>query len=271
MNELETNRQSAQETLRDNVTPQTDAQLCASQFFEFGQLLAEIPSLLRSVTDVGRSGQDRAQLIASLLEGKALQPVVATCQTIASQHWNNAQSVSKLTEQMGVYCLLYHASLNGEIQQVERELFAVTNLLREQRQLRIELSELGAADQDRRVRLIGSLLEGKILPTSLQLVQHAVTVSEHGRLIQTLRKYQRVGAALHGAQVVAVATAQPLNSSQRQRLQTLMEQKLGTDVTLAVTVDPRLIGGLRVRYGSRSADATIRSEIAEVKRSLAKL
>lgn len=69
-------------------------------------------------------------------------------------------------------------------------------------------------------------------------------------------------AAEKGEITAEVVSATPLDEAQVARLAaTLKEQAGGRDVKIDMTVDESLIGGLRVRLGSRMIDTSIRSRL----------
>jgi F-type H+-transporting ATPase subunit delta len=43
----------------------------------------------------------------------------------------------------------------------------------------------------------------------------------------------------------------------------------GGDIELTTTVDPRVLGGLRVKMGGRTYDGTVRGHLTALRRSLA--
>lgn len=64
-----------------------------------------------------------------------------------------------------------------------------------------------------------------------------------------------------GEVTAEVVSASPLSDDQRARLAETLKQQAGRNVKLDLSVDERLIGGLRVKLGSRMIDTSIRSKL----------
>ena len=53
------------------------------------------------------------------------------------------------------------------------------------------------------------------------------------------------------------------------RLRRLLEQRFERDITLSISVEPGVVGGLRLRANTTAIDASLAARIADMKRSLA--
>ena len=73
----------------------------------------------------------------------------------------------------------------------------------------------------------------------------------------------------HRGEVTAeVTSARPLNDAQVADLAGTLKKNVGKDVSLKVTVDESLIGGLVVKVGSRMIDTSIRSRLAALQNAM---
>jgi F-type H+-transporting ATPase subunit delta len=68
-------------------------------------------------------------------------------------------------------------------------------------------------------------------------------------------------AKRRGEVAAAVTTAQPLSDAQLEALNEQLRRTIGRRVVIDVKVDPRLIGGMIVKYGSRMIDGSIESKL----------
>jgi F-type H+-transporting ATPase subunit delta len=76
-------------------------------------------------------------------------------------------------------------------------------------------------------------------------------------------------AARHRGEVSAdVTSAHALNDAQIDELKAALKSVTGKDVTVNVTVDPTLLGGLIVKVGSRQIDTSLRTKLSTLKLSL---
>ncbi len=73
-------------------------------------------------------------------------------------------------------------------------------------------------------------------------------------------------AARHKGEVTAeVTVAEPLNDARMTEIRDALKQVTAKDVTIDVTVDPSIIGGLKVKVGSRMVDASLRTKLNSIK------
>jgi len=75
--------------------------------------------------------------------------------------------------------------------------------------------------------------------------------------------------ALSGVVRARVATARALEPARRDRLAADLRRILDRNVAMEATVDPALIGGLRVQVGGTVYDGSVRSQLDRLKRRLA--
>jgi F-type H+-transporting ATPase subunit delta len=68
-------------------------------------------------------------------------------------------------------------------------------------------------------------------------------------------------AARRGEVTAMVTAAQPLSDTQLAALNEQLRRSVGSRVSIDVQVDPRLIGGLVVKLGSRMVDGSIKSKL----------
>ena len=65
-----------------------------------------------------------------------------------------------------------------------------------------------------------------------------------------------------------VESAFPLNDQQAQELAGTLKAKFGKDVRLSTSVDPDLIGGVRIKVGDDVIDASVRGKLQAMAVSL---
>jgi F-type H+-transporting ATPase subunit delta len=72
--------------------------------------------------------------------------------------------------------------------------------------------------------------------------------------------------AQHKGEVTAqVTVAETLNDARMDEIRDALKQVTGKDVKVDVTVDPSIIGGLKVKLGSRMVDASLRTKLNSIK------
>jgi F-type H+-transporting ATPase subunit delta len=72
--------------------------------------------------------------------------------------------------------------------------------------------------------------------------------------------------ARHKGEVTAeVTVAEPLNDARLNEIRDALKAVTAKDVQIDVTVDPSIIGGLKVKLGSRMVDASLRTKLNSIK------
>lgn len=266
--EQQTNQAAAEKFLLDELGGTAVGDQVGQELFEVVDLLKEENSLLRGLTDPGRSAKDRESLATNVFAGKVTPETLGTLELLSGQHWGKTHRFLGALENLGVAAILDGALKEGLLDQVEDELFALNQLAGAERDLRIQLSDIGGSDDTQRQAIADQLLTGRVCAPTLALIKRAIHISGRGRLMQTLRKFAVAAAEAKDTQLVTIASASELSGQQVARLKKIISAQVGRDVSLAITVDPDLIGGFRINYGDEAADSSIRSELGTARREL---
>lgn len=244
------------------------ASVLGEQLFAVVDALDGSGSLRRALSDPSRSAQDKASLVKNLLTGKVDDRVVAVVQAMARARWSAEADLIEALEHAAFDSVLAAAQSAGRLEQVEDELFRFERVLVGQQDLRRSLTER-AADPQVRGALVRQLLEGKVEPTTLQVVERAAVAPRGRTMTATLSMVGRLAAARRELLVASVTAATPLAPEQEDRLTGLLERAYGRAVQLNVSVDPEVLGGLRIRVGSEVVDSTLLARLDDARRRLA--
>ena len=82
-----------------------------------------------------------------------------------------------------------------------------------------------------------------------------------GQLPEIIRAFNLLAAAHRGETTAEVISAHPLDDDQVQALRSNLTQRLGRDVSVDLSVDPAILGGLVVKIGSQMIDGSIRTKL----------
>ncbi len=105
-------------------------------------------------------------------------------------------------------------------------------------------------------------------PVSTGFARMLVDRGRIGELAEMVTAYgQRVDAA-EGRVVVTAVTAVPLTPALRESIRSRVRAQTGRDAELEEMVDPSIIGGLVLRVHDVVVDASIRTRLEEMRRSL---
>ncbi|WP_221163904.1 F0F1 ATP synthase subunit delta [Rhizobium sp. NLR22b] len=83
-----------------------------------------------------------------------------------------------------------------------------------------------------------------------------------------IRAFRLIAANNRGEISAEVTSAHALSQAQETELKAALKSVTGKDVTMAVTVDPSILGGLIVKVGSRQIDTSLRTKLSTLKLAL---
>jgi F-type H+-transporting ATPase subunit delta len=96
-------------------------------------------------------------------------------------------------------------------------------------------------------------------------------VAKHRRLFALpgmIRAFRIIAAEKRGEITAEVTSAHALTKAQEDELKVALKSVTGKEVTVAVTVDPTILGGLIVKVGSRQIDTSLRTKLSTLKLAL---
>jgi F-type H+-transporting ATPase subunit delta len=80
--------------------------------------------------------------------------------------------------------------------------------------------------------------------------------------------FERLAAARRGLVAAKVTTAAPLTEAQAKSLAAALATAIGRDPQIETIVDPAILGGVKVRVGSRLYDASLKTKLDSLKFAL---
>ncbi|MEU4588685.1 F0F1 ATP synthase subunit delta [Micromonospora aurantiaca (nom. illeg.)] len=241
----------------------------ADDILSVADLLRREPRLRRALADPARSGEDRAALLTGILGGKVGADALDLLTTLVSGRWSAPSELLDGVERIGVEALLASADSAGDLGEVEDELFRFGKVVSGAGELSNALSDPMAPVQ-RRAELAQQLLAGKARPVTVRLVEAALAGFGGRSFTGALTRLVELAADRRDRQVAYVTVAAPLNDEEERRLGARLSQMYGREVSVKQTVDPDVLGGVRVRVGSDLYDGTVLRRLNETRNALAK-
>ncbi len=108
-----------------------------------------------------------------------------------------------------------------------------------------------------------------ISPTAMNLAQLLVARNRL-HLVQSLAvEYKRLMNAYGGVELAEVATAVPVSDQEGEMVGKGLAAMSGKKVTLELSVDPEILGGFVARLGDKLIDASARTRLQELRKSIA--
>lgn len=248
---------------------EADGRQVAEELLQLNHMTSTSGRLSRCLTDPARTPEDKRQLVGQLFGTGFTSAVANAMANLAGGRWSDENDLPDALRLLAHHVLLKTAQDNDQLDDVERDIFAVGQLLASSRALRGALSDSFSGNVEKRVELLTSLIGQKVNPLALRLIQDAVRYSKAGRLQSNLRSIGDAAAALRNQGMATVTTAVELTPEQVERVRALLSRQRGQDVVLNVVVDPTLIGGMKIRYGDSLIDGSIAKRINVTRRQLA--
>jgi F-type H+-transporting ATPase subunit delta len=257
--------------VEEQLVPYTTGAAAATELsdelFAVATLLNGQPALRRALADPSRSANSRAGLATALLSGKVSDATTSLTAAVARARWSAPADIIDAVEQLAVQSLLAAAEDDGNLDDLEDELFRFGRIVSSQPQLRIAVTNPFVPAEAKR-QLLDELLAGKVTPQAQRLITQAA-VNPRGRSLDvSLEDYARLAAQRRERLVAEVHVAQPLSDEQRRRLSAALTARYGSHVHLNIVLDPRVGGGMTVRIGDDLIDASVASRLAEAGRRL---
>ena len=160
------------------------------------------------------------------------------------------------------------ATEEKQVAAVEADLNSLKTALAESKDLRTLIGSPTFSSEDKGKGLVGIGAKAKFNMTTLKFLG---LLAENGRaaaLPAVIDAYSRLSAAARGAVSAEVTTAVALTAAQAKGVQAALRQTLGKDPEITTRVDPAILGGIKVKVGSRLFDASLRSKLDSLKFAL---
>ena len=223
------------------------------------------------LTDPGRAPEDKAALAARLFTGRVDERVVDLLRVLVRERWSRPVDLITALHDMGIQSVLAGARAGGTLDDVEQELFAVGQVLADNREVREALEPSRRTRTEDRVglarRLFGPRVSAPTMSLVVWCVRHQPEIAVGG-VPYNVRRVTELAAGLQNRTIADVVTAVPMTPLQEARLRAILAQRLGTDIEFNMEVDPSVIGGVRVSVRDLVMDSTVRSSIARLRTRL---
>lgn len=178
-------------------------------------------------------------------------------------------TASRLLARRYARALFLSASAAGQVQTVEEDLDRVLQVWGDTFALREVLGGV-LIPRSRQKELLERLFQGRVTRPVLNLVSLLLDERRLRLLEEIRRQYRLLADEARGIILVEVVSARPLPEEAQEALREALEKKLGRKVRLETSLDPNLIGGVRVKIGDRLYDGSVRGQLERLRQRLAK-
>jgi F-type H+-transporting ATPase subunit delta len=156
----------------------------------------------------------------------------------------------------------------NQIEPVEADLKSLKAALADSRDLQILLAS-PAFDAEAKGKGLSAIAErAGFHPTTKKFIGLLAANGRAGGLASVITAFERLSAEHRGVVSAQVTTAVPLTAAQSKGVAQALRQALGKDPEIETRVDPAILGGIKVRVGSRLFDASLKSKLDSLKFAL---
>lgn len=224
------------------------------------KLLRRESLLARHLSDPSSDTGARVQLVERLLSGKVSDPALEVLKTAASQRWSSTSDLIYGIKHIASVALLVRAEREGQIEDVEDQLFRFSRILDAEPRLITLLSEY-SAPVDGRIALLTNVLHGRASRNAADLLRQTIELLQGERADEAARELATLAVSRRGEVVAHVRAATELSDAQSNRLTEVLSRIYGHPVSIQLDVDPALIGGLTIAVGDEVIDGSLSSKL----------
>ena len=164
---------------------------------------------------------------------------------------------------------LFDLAVEGHgLDAIDADLTSLKTLIRESDDLRRLLSSPQFSSEDKAKGLAAIAVRADYHETTRKFLGLLAVNRRTSALGAVIAAFERLAAARRGLVSAEVVTAIALTDAQTKSLSLALRQALGKDPQIDARVDPSILGGLKVKVGSRLYDASLKSKLDTLKFAL---
>jgi F-type H+-transporting ATPase subunit delta len=245
-----------------------DLATLADQLASVTAVLDREAGLRRTLADPAAE-PDRRQALFERLFGDQLDVrALELLRPLVRERWSSSRDLADAVETLSRRAALGVAERSGTLDDVEDQLFRFGRILDAEPRLRQTLEDRNVP-APRRIELLDRLIGDRVDPTTRRLLEQAVTAPRGDSLERTVGELVELSAARRERYVAYVTAPAPLTERQETRLAETLARIYGRQVSVQVSVEPELLGGLIVRVNDEVIDGSVLSRLSGLRHRLA--
>jgi ATP synthase F0 subunit b/ATP synthase F1 delta subunit len=248
----------------DEVSADLDADALAAlanDLTSVAKLLRKEMLLARHLSDPTGDPAPKVRMVETLLSGKISGDALDVLKTAVAQRWSSDTDLIRGVRHVARLALLMRAEREGQIEDVEDQLFRFGRILDSQTQLITLLSDY-TTPLDGRISLLNNVLRRRANRTAADLLRQTIELLHGERADDAIRELAELAVSRRGEVIAHVRAAEDLSDAQNARLTELLTRIYGRPVSLQLEVKPALLGGLTIAVGDEVIDGSLASKLA---------
>ena len=243
------------------------ASALSTDLFSVVNALGQNVALRRAITDPSRHAEEKAALLKQLFGSNISEKALAIAAGAVSNRWSSPSDLLISLEQIAIEAQAGAANARGELDKLEEEIFTFGRVLVANQDLRNALNGNPQAITEKRA-LVNEVLKSATASTKALVGQ--IVNGLWGRNIESALSDIAHATAAHRNLVVAhVQSAIELTAAQKSNLAAALSKQVGQTVRVNVETNPKVVGGVSIRFRDELIDGTVISRMAEASQALA--
>ena len=231
--------------------------------------------LRRALTDPSRTGDEKSALVKQLVSGKVSAEAADIAGGLASSRWASARDIGDALETLAATVVIavaenksaVSASGISGLEELENDLFSFNQAVASNHEVQRALSEPQASSAAK-TGLARKLNPGAGEEANV-LIAQAVSQPRGIKPTRLVARFAELAAKRQQRWIATVSVTRPLTETQFARLQAGLNSLYGRELKINITVDPELVGGIRVQVGDEVLDASVITRLGQLHRQLA--
>ncbi len=117
-----------------------------------------------------------------------------------------------------------------------------------------------------KISILKSALADKLSPVVINLLVLLIEKRRQELIPEIAIRYNGLTNRVRGVENAEITIAQPISPELEKRLQDAVQRFSTRDIEVSITIDPSIIGGVKIRLGDRIVDGTLGSRFDEIRR-----
>lgn len=242
----------------------------ASELFAVVDVLDHNGTLRRAVTDSSRDAAARQGIANTVFGGKISSQAMAVLTSAVAQRWSDDADLANALERAAVLAVTASAQSRGGVDaldEVLNELLTFVRTVDSNAQAQEALSDHQASKEAKKKLAVA--LGGPATTAEGVLLLERVGSNPRGRhAARVADEFVEIIVTRQNRYIARVTSAIALSQAQLERLGRTLNAVYGRELKLDVSVDPAVLGGLRVQVGDEVIDGTVETRMSDLARSI---
>ena len=242
----------------------------ASELFAVVDVLDHNGTLRRAVTDSSRDAAARQGIANTVFGGKISSQAMAVLTNAVAQRWSDDADLANALERAAVLAVTASAQSRGGVDaldEVLNELLTFVRTVESNAQAQEALSDHQASKEAKKKLAVA--LGGPATTAEGVLLLERVGSNPRGRhAARVADEFAEIIVTRQNRYIARVTSAIALSQAQLERLGRALNAVYGRELKLDVSVDPAVLGGLRVQVGDEVIDGTVETRMSDLTRSI---